>query len=100
MTKPRQMSPAQAEAARHILESDDGLIRPYPGGKWSTLRGGQREGWSTQMGTVRAMQTHGWLERSRLRAEAWLDPRRLTAAGKAELARIDSMPARAASAST
>ena len=37
---------------------------------------------------MRAMQAHGWLERCRLRPEAWLDPRRLTEAGKEALARI------------
>src|ERR1700679_3497035 len=36
--KPREMTPAQAEAARHILTSADGLIRPFPGGHWTTER--------------------------------------------------------------
>jgi hypothetical protein len=93
--KPRQMTPAQAEAARRIVASDDGLLRPYPGGHWTTLRGGRRERWSAQILTVRAMQAHGWLERCRQRPESWLDQRRLTEAGKAELARVDQGPGRA-----
>ena len=92
-SKPQQMRPAQAEAARHILASDYGLLRPYPGGHWTTLRGGRRESWAAHIVTVRAMQAHGWLERCRERPDSWLDPRRLTEAGKAELARVDSLSA-------
>ena len=95
MTAPKEMRPAQAETARRILASNDGLLRPYPGGHWTTLRGGRKESWSAHIVTVRAMQVHGWLERTKLRSEPWLDPRRLTEAGKAELARIDHAPARA-----
>ena len=89
-SKLRQMTPAQAETARRILASDDGLLRPYPGGHWTTLRGGRKESWSAHIVTVRAMQAHGWLERCRQRSEAWLDPRRLTDEGKAALARVRS----------
>jgi hypothetical protein len=86
--KPRPMTPAQAEAARRILASVDGLIRPFPGCHWSTERTWRAGAWSTRVLTVRAMQTHGWLERTRQRADSWLDPRRLTDAGKAALARV------------
>jgi hypothetical protein len=96
MAMPKEMRPAQAETARRILASDDGLLRPFPGGHWTIVRGGRRDmAWSAHIVTVRAMQAHGWLERSKLRGEPWLDPRRLTEAGKAELARIDHTPASA-----
>jgi hypothetical protein len=85
---PKEMRPVQAEAARRMLASDDGLLRPYPGGHWTTLRAGRRESWSAHIVTVRAMQAHGWLERCRQRPESWLDPRRLTEAGTAALARL------------
>jgi hypothetical protein len=96
MATPKQMRPAQAETVRRILASDDGLLRPFPGGHWTIVHGGRREAaWSAHIVTVRAMQAHGWLERTKLRSEPWLDPRRLTEAGKAELARIDHAPPRA-----
>lgn len=88
-SKPRKMTHAQADAARRVLTSDDGLLRPYPGGHWTTLRAGRRESWSAHIVTVRAMQAHGWLERAKMRSEPWLDPRRLTDDGKAALARFD-----------
>lgn len=98
-SKPKAMRPAQVELARRILASDDGLLRPYPGGHWTTLRGGRREAWSAHIVTVRAMQAQGWLERARQRSEPWLDPRRLTNEGKAELARVDALRAGATGAS-
>ena len=99
--KPRPMTPAQADAARRILASVDGLIRPFPGGHWSTERTWRAGAWSTRVLTVRAMQNHGWLERTRQRADSWLDPRRLTDAGKAALARVgaSSSSARSSGAS-
>ena|ERR1700679_1124745 len=97
--KPRPMTPAQAEAARRILASVDGLIRPFPGGNWTTERVWRWGAWSARLLTVRAMQMHGWLERSRQRTESWLDPRRLTEAGKAALAREDCPTADAGSGS-
>jgi hypothetical protein len=92
-SKPWPMTPTQAEAARRILASADGLIRPVPGGRWMTERAWRRGLWATQFNTVRAMQAHGWLERCRLRTEPWLDPRRLTEAGKEALAKLAPLKA-------
>jgi len=96
MAKRIQMTSTQAETARRILASADGLLRPYPGGYWTTVRDGRREAWWTRILTVRAMQAHGWLERCRERPESWLDARRLTEAGKAALVQVGKMPGDAA----
>lgn len=77
----------QAEALRRMLSGGD-LVR-YPGGLWTTeetpLNGQQQPTWWVPVGTVRAMESRGWVARRSIVPEsmAWEEPRTLTEAGRA-----------------
>lgn len=90
-----RLTKAQAETARRIQASPDGLIY-YMGGPWKTLvpdPPGDPE-WTTTAQSIRRMQAAGWLEPSGLHPdEPWADPRRLTAAGRGALAAFEAWSA-------
>jgi hypothetical protein len=84
-TKPKRMTPTQADVARRLMSSPDGVLRPIGFGRWGFERRRRKNEWSTTVMTVRAMDAHGWLERAGHCVEAWRDSRRLTEAGKVAL---------------
>lgn len=80
------MTDHQADVARRLLGGAF-LVR-WPGGFW-TVEGCEEAKpgvptWNTTIGTVRAMEKRGWLNRDK-QTQEWRDPRRLTAGGRATL---------------
>lgn len=81
----RRPAPAQMRALGLAIESKDGLLVRVPGGFWTRPDEPHRVPGvpvrSEGIGTIRALEAAGWLERTRQLAE-WHDPRRITPAGR------------------
>lgn len=87
-----KLSATQLDTLRRMA-ADTGRIERTKGGFWITPNTppgdhGFAYKWWASVLTIRAMEKRGLIERTRELVEEWRDPRRITAAGLAEVAAV------------